>query len=161
MRQFAQELPSFGLQELIDEFAGICESVKNKSICFTFFQMGSLYARNLRKPQISEAWKRVESVYLYIILTVGSLKDLIFVGNETCVVNWVLLEHMGLCSPICACPPWRRSICMCLLNWDIALSSARWNDGFSGNYAPFLWGISRHSLAVMVAQGTGRRSSEA
>lgn len=161
MKHFGQQLPTFGPQELIDVFVGFCESAKSKSVSasHSVFQMGSLCAWNLRKPQIREVWKLVKSVYLNIVVTVWSLKDLIFVHNETWVVNWVLLEHMGLCSLICVCLSRRRSICMCWQNQNVSLSGARWNDGFSGNYTPFLWGISQHSLTALLAWVTGRRSS--
>lgn len=86
------------------------------------FQMGSLYARNLRAPHLGEVWKLIKGVYVNIVITVWSPKDLIFVHSETCVVNWVLLEHTGLCSLIYTCPWWRRSLCMCLLNRNSALS---------------------------------------
>lgn len=63
-RHFGQQLPTFGPQELIGEFVGFCESEKSKSVSalHPVFQMGSLYARNLRMPQIREVWKLVESV---------------------------------------------------------------------------------------------------
>lgn len=66
---------------------------------------------------------------------------------------------MRLWSLIYAWPSQRRSVCMCLLNGNIALSGARWNYGLSGSCTLFLWGISWYGLAALLAQGTGRRSS--
>lgn len=69
---------------------------KSISALCSVFQMGPLYFRNLRKPQVREIWWLVEIVYLNAVVTVWSLRDLIPVHNETWGVNWAFLEHMGL-----------------------------------------------------------------
>lgn len=139
-------------------------SDKQVHICFTFsLSNWVLIVQEFEKTtdQIREIWKPVESVSLNTVVTVWSLKDLIFVHNETKPVWWTgcFLEHMGLWSLIYAWPSQRRSVCMCLLNGNIALSGARWNYGLSGSCTLFLWGISWYGLAALLAQGTGRRSS--
>lgn len=126
MRHFAQQLPIFGPQELIDEFVGFSESMKSKSIpALHWLSGGILLYQKLEKATDQRSLKTSQERISEYCSNCWSLKDLILVCNETCVVNWVLLEHTGLWSLIYAHPSWRRSICTCLPICSIALRGAR------------------------------------
>lgn len=107
MRHFAQHLPSFGFQELIDKFVGFCGSVQASPhlLYIQSFKLGPYSPEiweNRRSDQrnLKTSW---ECIFEYCSnCLVPERPNICAQWNQTCVVNWVFSgAHGAVKSHLC------------------------------------------------------------